>query len=213
MYHYDLNGILSSPMNIGRAPEERVDTLANEEEKKTIQQLKNAVIGTENYNDILTAMGRPEDIEKPKREISLIKAGVSELSVKEIKKFCDVSFLPITVDKMHCTLLYSIKQPGFFTDNYIYPFKVGVKGLDIFKGQEGEKSVLVILLDSPELEARRVTLMKVPGATKEQEVYNPHITIAKGLDETRFRPLLYQLKIPFSYIELVGETYKEFTEE
>ena len=196
MYHYNLNGILSSPMDIGRAPEERVDTWLDEGIKAGVIILDEAAF-----------------ISKPKREISYMEAVVSDRSFNEIVGYCKGIGLPVTVDNMHCTLLYSVKQPGFKTDPSIYPLSVRVSGWDMFDDNEGKRTVLVLNLDSPELEARRVELMKIPGATKEREVYMSHITIAKGQNETEVLNTIKNKTFILNLnVEFVAEAYEEFTE-
>jgi len=89
---------------------------------------------------------------------------------------------PIERDAIHLTLLYSRKfLPDYEAlgkvDMWAYP-----KGFHIFEGGNG-KDILVLLVDSPDLEKRHKLLMKEHRATYDFPDFRPHITLSYDLED------------------------------
>jgi len=82
---------------------------------------------------------------------------------------------PVTVDDLHCTLLYSTKYlPNYKPIGEIREI-ASPKGFEIF---EGDTNYLVLLLNCEFLTKRHKYLMKKHEAKYSHDEYKPHITLS-----------------------------------
>ncbi len=96
-----------------------------------------------------------------------------------IKSFCAAYDVPnpLSAKDLHCTLIYSDKvDPDFESiSTYDKPIEAKFKGFDLF-GED--KNTLVILLDSPDLQARHKELMDKYDLNYSWDDYAPHVSLS-----------------------------------
>lgn len=146
----------------------------------------------------------------PPRKISYVEASVDQNSYLMIKEICKQKGIEVTVNDMHCTLLYSTYRPGFQVNNRKYPISAKVTGMELFANKEGIKNVLVVTIECPLLVERHKQLMRVKGATYDFPEFKPHITIAYNCNNP---PLIFPEANQFPILYFTEEKYEEFQED
>ena len=101
-------------------------------------------------------------------------------SAADLTKFVVNAGIPIEQSKferrLHTTLIYSRKWADNVEVDPARVFDVTFRSYTFFTGQKGE-NVLVMLLESKELERRHTELMKKYNFSYDYPVFNPHITL------------------------------------
>jgi len=104
--------------------------------------------------------------------------------------------------RLHTTLIYSrVHCPKLFA----YPgiiYRCEFKGYELFSGDHGD-TVLVALLNAPDVVKRHNTLMAEHPATYDYPVYNPHITLSYNFegDIASLPPIDFTIFLGKEYVE------------
>lgn len=133
---------------------------------------------------------------------------------RAIHRYCSLANIPNTImpDKLHSTLLYSVKDLPLYEPNeqYHYPLVAYPVGLSLWDtSNEGRPTkCLVVLLECDRLVERHNLLMREHGACYPHKSYQPHITLSYDVGDLNLESL------PFfeQYVQHVVIT-GEFREE
>lgn len=125
-----------------------------------------------------------------------VGARLDRQSIKAVQDLSERLGVPniLSGDAMHTTIIYSRKYvPDIRLDNTKYPIAAKGKKLHIFKTQQGQNS-LVLLLNCQGLLDRHNYIMSEYQTTYDYDEYIPHVSISyKSLD---FDPNTYEGDFP-----------------